>query len=104
MLVSRVLLGGAYSADDRPTVRSLGKPALGPRLIRPGAVIAVLLLYQVVEIDLSILMMILMQTDMLKILKEYTLYFLDNTLVLATLLTYVALTLALNLIAFANLM
>jgi hypothetical protein len=44
MLVSRVLLGGAYSADDRPTVRSLGKPALGPRLIRPGAVIAVLLL------------------------------------------------------------
>jgi hypothetical protein len=44
MLVSRVLLRGAYSADDRPTVPSLGKPALGPRLIRPGAVIAVLLL------------------------------------------------------------
>jgi hypothetical protein len=44
MLVSRVLLGGAYSADDRPKVRSLRKPALGPRLIRPGAVIAVLLL------------------------------------------------------------
>jgi hypothetical protein len=44
MLVRRVLLGSAYSADDGPTVRSLGKPALGPRLIKPGAAIAVLLL------------------------------------------------------------
>lgn len=44
MLVSRFLLGGVYSGDDRSTVPLLGKPALGPRLIRPGALIAVLLL------------------------------------------------------------
>jgi len=44
MLGNRVLSGGAYPADDRPTVRPLEKPDLNLSLVRLGSWIVVVLL------------------------------------------------------------